>query len=149
MPVFQMRNHAMKRKRLGELLQERGKISAESLQQLFGEQKDKAVRLGELILERGLVEKSDLTKALEEVSRVPYLDCTNVSCDPLAIQAIPYDIARRLCVLPIRFEPSALIVAMAEPQNLTVIDELRFISGKTISPRIGFLGEIAEGISRN
>ena len=79
----------MKRKRLGELLQERGKISAESLQQLFHDQKDKAIRLGELILERGLVEKSALTKALEEVSRVPYMDCTNVTCDPLALQAIP------------------------------------------------------------
>ena len=42
-----------------------------------------------------------------------------------------------------------LVVAMAEPQNLPVLDELRFISGKTISPRIGFLQEIASGISRN
>ena len=139
----------MKRKRLGELLQERGKISAESLQQLFHDQKDKAIRLGELILERGLVEKSALTKALEEVSRVPYMDCTNVTCDPLALQAIPYDVARRLAILPIRMEPSVLVVAMAEPQNLPVLDELRFISGKTISPRIGFLKEIASGISRN
>jgi type IV pilus assembly protein PilB len=139
----------MKRKRLGELLQERGKISAESLQKLFHEQADKAVRLGELILERGLVEKGALTKALEEVSRVPYLDCTNVTCDPLALQAIPYDVARRLAILPIRMEPTMLVVAMAEPQNLPVMDELRFISGKTISPRIGFLGEIAAGISRN
>ncbi len=139
----------MKRKRLGELLQERGKISAESLQQLFRDQKDKAMRLGELILERGLVEKSALTKALEEVSQVPYMDCTNVTCDPLALQAIPYDVARRLAILPIRMEPSMLVVAMAEPQNLPVLDELRFISGKTISPRIGFLQEIASGISRN
>ena len=139
----------MKRKRLGELLQERGKISAESLQQLFSDQKNSAVRLGELILARGLVEKSALTKALEEVSRIPYLDCTNVTCEPAALKAIPYEVARRLAVLPIRFEPSALVIALAEPQNLVVLDELRFISGKTISPRIGFLVEIAEGISRN
>ena len=70
----------MKRKRLGELLQERGKISAESLQRLFNEQQDKAVRLGELILERGLVEKSELTKALEDVTRVPYLEIGRASC---------------------------------------------------------------------
>src|SRR5258708_39202898 len=147
MPVFQMRNHAMKRKRLGEVLQERGKISAESLQQLFREQKDKAVRLGELILERGLVDKSALTSALEEVSRVPYLDCTNVLCDPLALQAIPYDIARRLAVLPIRHEPSGLLVALAEPQNLAVLDELRLICGKSILPRIGVLWSLPQRIS--
>jgi type IV pilus assembly protein PilB len=139
----------MRRKRLGELLQERGKISAESLQQLFQDQKDKGARLGELILESGLVEKSALTKALEEISRVPYLDCTSITCEPQALQAIPYEIAHRLAVLPICHQQSTLVVAMGEPQNLTVLDELRFITGKTISPRIGFLIEIAAGIARN
>ena len=76
------------------VLQERGKISAESLQQLFQDQKGKVIRLGELILERGLVEKSALTKALEEVSRVPYLDCTTVICDMRALAAIPAGVAR-------------------------------------------------------
>ena len=54
----------MKRKRLGEVLQERGKISAASLQQLFQEQHGKVIRLGELIFERGLVDKSSLIDAL-------------------------------------------------------------------------------------
>src|ERR1700686_2147501 len=108
----------MKRKRLGDVLKERGEISAESLQKLFAEQQDKVIRLGELILERGLVEKSALTKALEEVSNVPYLDCSTVECDPEALRIIPGDIARRLSVLPIRSEDTKLIVAMAEPQNL-------------------------------
>ncbi len=139
----------MKRKRLGELLRERGKISAESLQQLFDEPREKAIRLGELILKRGLVNKSDLTRALEDVARVPYLDCTQVECEPGALQTIPYEVARRLSVLPIRHEQSSLIVAMAEPQNLAVLDELRFLTSKTISPRIGFMVEIASGIARN
>jgi len=47
----------MKRKKLGEILQDSGKISAADLHQLFEEQKGKMVRLGELILERGLVDK--------------------------------------------------------------------------------------------
>ena len=139
----------MKRKRLGELLQERGKISAESLAELFAEKRDIAVRLGELILQRGLVEKSALAKALEDVSGVPYFDCTSTQCDPQALQAIPHEIARRLGVLPVRTEHNFLIVAMAEPQNLAVIDELGFISGKKISPRISFQAEIAAGISLN
>ena len=70
----------MKRKKLGEILQDRGHISAGDLQQLFKEQEGKMVRLGELILERGLVDKPTLVKALEEVSRVPYLDCSTIQC---------------------------------------------------------------------
>ena len=68
----------MKRKRLGEVLQERGKISAANLQQLFLEQQDKVIRLGELILERGLADKTSLIGAFEEVTRILYLDCSTV-----------------------------------------------------------------------
>jgi len=139
----------MKRKRLGDILKERGEISSESLQKLFDEQQDKVIRLGELILERGLVEKSALTKALEEVSGIPYLDCSTVKCDPEALRIMPVDIAQRLSVLPIRIEKLKLVVAMAEPQNLAVLDELRFISDRTISPRFGFVAEIIEGVNRN
>jgi type IV pilus assembly protein PilB len=139
----------MKRKKLGEILQERGQISAETLQQLFKEQQGKMVRLGELILERGLVDKPSLVKALEEVSRVPYLDCTTVQCDPEALKSIPKAMAVRLDILPIQMDQSRIVVAMAEPQNVATIDELQFTTGKDISPRLGFRAEILSAIVRN
>jgi len=139
----------MKRKRLGEILQDRGKVSAEELQELFNEQQGKMVRLGELILERGLVDKLSLVKALEEVSRVPYLDCATVQCDDKVLQSIPKSMAMRLAVLPVGMENSRLIVAMVEPQNVATIDEMRFTTGKDISPRLGFREEILSAIARN
>jgi type IV pilus assembly protein PilB len=139
----------MKRKKLGEILQDRGHISAGSLQKLFKEQEGKIVRLGELILERGLVDKPSLVKALEEVSRVPYLDCATIQCDLAVLQTIPMAMAVRLDVLPVRVDESRVVVAMAEPQNVTTIDELRFSLGKDISPRFGFRAEIQSAIFRN
>jgi type IV pilus assembly protein PilB len=139
----------MKRRKLGEILEDRGHISAADLQKLFKEQEGKAVRLGELILERGLVDKRSLVKALEEVSRVPYLDCTKIQCDPAILQTIPKAMAVRLCILPVHMDQSRIVVAMAEPQNITTIDELRFTSGKDISPRFGFRAEILSAIERN
>src|SRR3990172_1878350 len=56
----------MKRKKLGEVLQERGKISATDLARVVQEQQGKVIRLGELMLKRGLVDKADLATALEE-----------------------------------------------------------------------------------
>ncbi len=139
----------MKRKKLGEILRDRGQISAGDLQQLFKEQEGKMVRLGELILERGLVDKPSLVKALEEVSLVPYLDCTTIQCEDAVLQSIPKPMALRLDILPVRLDQSRLIVAMAEPQNVATIDELRFTSGKDISPRFGFRAEIQSAIVRN
>jgi type IV pilus assembly protein PilB len=139
----------MKRKKLGEILQDRGQISASDLQQLFNEQEGKMVRLGELILERGLVDKPSLVKALEEVSRVAYLDCATIQCDTAVLRSIPKSMAVRLDILPIHMDQSRMVVAMAEPQNVATIDELRFTTGMDISPRLGFRAEIMSAIVRN
>jgi type IV pilus assembly protein PilB len=140
----------MKRKKLGEVLQDRGQISETDLQQLFKEQEcNKMVRLGELILERGLVDKASLVKALEEVSRVAYLDCSAVRCEEEALHLVPKPMAVRLDVLPVRIEDGRLLVVMAEPQNVATIDELRFTCGKDVAPRFGFRAEILSAIMRN
>ena len=139
----------MKRKRLGEILKDRGQISEEDLQNLFKEQEGKIVRLGELILERGLVDKSSLVRALEEVSHVPYNDCSALVCDPAVLHTIPKAMAVRLDILPVRMDQSKLVVVMAEPQNVATIDEVRFTTGKDISPRLGFRAEIQSAIFRN
>jgi type IV pilus assembly protein PilB len=122
-------------------------LSAENLQQLFEEQG--GIRLGELILERGLVDRSELIVALEEVSRVAYLDCSTVDSDPALLKAIPKSTAIRLAVLPVRLEEARIVVAMAEPQNVATIDELRFATGADISPRFSFRSEILMAIARN
>lgn len=136
----------MKRKKLGEVLRERGKISPEDLLRAIEEQQGKVIHLGELMLERGLVAKNDLVEALAEVSRIPYADAVGAQVDPEALKLIPSSVALRFCVMPINFEGTRLVVAMAEPQNLHAIDELRFLSGTDIVPRIGFRSEIKEAI---
>lgn len=138
----------MKRKKLGEVLRERGKISPEDLLRAIEEQQGKVIHLGELMLERGLVAKSDLIEALAEVSRIPYADAVGAQVDPETLKLIPSTVALRFCVMPINFEGNRLVVVMAEPQNLHAIDELRFLSGTEIVPRIGFRSEINEAIRK-
>ncbi len=90
-----------------------------------------------------------MVKALEEVARVPYVDCTTEVCDAVALQAVPNAMAVRLDILPLRMDHSRLIVVMAEPQNVATIDEVRFTTGKDVSPRMGFRAEIRAAIVRN
>src|SRR6202166_337237 len=100
----------MKRKKLGEILQDRGHISAANLQKLFIEQETKMVRLGELILESGLVDKPSLIKALEEASLVPSVDCGSIRSDPEVLPFIPESMAMRLDVLSICMDQDRLCV---------------------------------------
>ena len=139
----------MKRKRLGEVLRDRGNISPANLQQVIDDQRGSIPRFGELILERGLVDKPALISALEEVSHVAYMDCSTVTCEADALRIVPQAVAERLIVLPVRLERSQLVVAMTEPQNLVTIDELQFIAGRDISPRMAFRSEILDAIARN
>jgi type IV pilus assembly protein PilB len=137
----------MKKKKLGEVLRERGKISSADLHMMIGEQQGKVIHLGELMLERGVVAKEDLVAALEEVSDVLYMDCAMVIPDPAALKLIPRAIAERLSAMPVRIDEKRLVVAMAAPQNLRILDELRFTSGCEISPRLSFRSELHQMIA--
>lgn len=139
----------MKRKRLGEVLQERGQISVADLNKAVADQQGKVIFLGEMLLERGLVKQKDLVSALEEVSHVPYVDAATVEVEPDALKLIPLAIAKKFCLLPVRRDGARLVVVMAEPQNIGTIDELRFTTGVTVSPRLGFRNEIFTAIDRH
>lgn len=139
----------MKKKKLGEVLRDRGMISSPNLVSAIEAQQGKAIHLGEIMLERGFVSKEDLGAALEEVSRIPYLDCTGTVPDKNALNLVPRAIATRLCILPVRIEHKHLIVAMAAPQNLAMLDELRFKTGMEISPRLSFRTELQQAITKH
>src|SRR5207245_4899949 len=79
----------LRRKRLGEILRERGQISGHNLLSAVHEQTGKSVLLGELLLERNMVSKNDLVAALEEVTRVRYVDLRSAAIDSEALKLIP------------------------------------------------------------
>ncbi len=138
----------MKKKRLGEVLRERGHLSGTDLNKALQDQQGELLHLGELLLQRGLVPKSDLISALAEVSSIPYVDCAGVHVDPEALKLIPHAMAKRCFVLPLGIQQSSLVVVMAEPQNLLILDELRFKTGRQIIPRLGFRTEIEAAIGK-
>ncbi len=138
----------MKKKRLGEVLCERGQISAGDLKKALQDQQVKLVHLGELLLERKLVSKKELTEAISEVSGVEYLDCQKVDPPTELIKLIPAALARRCLTIPVKAEGKSLVVVMASPQNVQLLDELQFKTGMTIRPRFGFQGEVLAAIQR-
>jgi len=138
----------MKKKRLGEVLCERGQISAADLQTALQDQQGKFIHLGELLISRGLVSKPDLTAALSEVSSVPYLDCTKLEVEQAVLKLIPPTLAARCVALPVAVTATTLTIVMTEPQNVQLIDELRFKTGLKIVPRFGFQGEVKAAIER-
>ncbi len=139
----------MKKKRLGEVLRERGHVSPADLTKAIEDQQGELVHLGELLLNRGLVSRPDLAAALTEVTRVACVDCETIEIDSDVLKLVPHAMAQRWCILPIHKQRDTnLIVAMAEPQNLQAIDELQFLTGLKIVPRLGFRHEILAAVEK-
>ena len=138
----------MAKKKLGQVLRERGHVSPEQLSAAIQEQQGKLIYLGELLLERGLVAREDLVSALVEVTQVPYVDCRLEQPDSSVLKFIPQSLAIRCCALPLSRDDNLLVVAMAEPQNLQKIAELRFFTGLNVAPRLSTRDEILEAIDR-
>lgn len=138
----------MKKKRLGEVLRERKRISSEDLERILTEQQAAAKMLGEFLLERELVGKEEIVSALEEVSHFRYVDARFATVEKEALKLVPKISALKYQVLPIVREGKRLVTVMAEPQNLLTLDELRFMTGLEISPRLGFRGEIQAAIEK-
>jgi type IV pilus assembly protein PilB len=141
----------MKRKRLGQVLIERKRISHEMLEKVVQDQEAGNAQLGflgELLLERSLVSRDDLVAALEEVTLFRFVDPRFATVEKAVLELIPRAVAVRYSVLPLIREGGRIITVMAEPQNLHTIDDLRFMTGMDISPRLGFRSDIKEAIEK-
>jgi type IV pilus assembly protein PilB len=137
-----------KRKQLGTLLREKKHLSESALEHALQEQKQKLAMLGEILLESGKVAKPDLIMALEEVSGLQYLNLETTPVDPELLERLPREIAERHCIIPVARHGAKIKVAMSRPQDLTVVDELRFRLGAELDPCLAFREEIAAAIAK-
>ena len=138
-----------KKKKLGAVLREREHISEHALEIALKEQKHEMAMLGEILLQGGKVAKSDLIAALEEISSVKYVDLETTPADPKLLELFPRETAERHCVLPLQREGTKIQVAMSRPQDLAVVDELRFRLGAEVEPRLAFRNEILAAIQKH
>ena len=122
--------------RIGELLISEGLISREQLQRALDEQRASGTRVGYNLVKLGYIKETELTKMLARQYRMPAVDLTKFEVDPRIAKLIPSDLAIKHLVLPLKRDGRTLTVAMANPTNLGVIDDLKFITRYDIFPVI-------------
>jgi type IV pilus assembly protein PilB len=116
---------------LGQLLLARGIVTAEQIEQALAEQKDKGHRklLGELLVEMGYCTENQIASALAQGYGVPYAQVTPKICDPKVIEILPREFLEEYIVLPLFKVNNVLTIAVNEPTNVFLIDEIERISG--------------------
>jgi len=116
---------------LGQLLLARGIVTAEQIDKALAEQKDKGHRklLGELLVEMGYCTENQIASALAQGYGVPYAQVTPKICDPKVIEILPREFLEEYIVLPLFKVNNVLTIAVSEPTNVFLIDEIERISG--------------------
>jgi type IV pilus assembly protein PilB len=122
--------------RIGELLLGEGRISPGELETALADARANRTRVGYSLVKLGIVSEQDLALVLARQHRLPAVDLERVTLDPKLLKLIPAELALKHLVLPLRRVGRTLTVAMINPSDLGVIDDLKFITRFEIEPVI-------------
>src|SRR4051812_18316025 len=120
--------------RIGDLLFREGMITAEQLAKALQEQKQNGTRVGYNLVKLGFVPEIELTKMLAKQHKMPAVDLSRFEVDPKIAKMIPDDMAQKHLVIPLKRDGRTLTVAIADPTNLGVLEDLKFITRYDIFP---------------
>jgi type IV pilus assembly protein PilB len=122
--------------RIGDLLIREGVITKEQLDRALQEQKQNGTRVGYNLVKLGFVQETELTKMLARQYKMPAVDLAKFEVDPRIAKLIPGEMALKNLVLPLKRDGRTLTVAMADPTNMGVLEDLKFITRYDIFPVI-------------
>jgi type IV pilus assembly protein PilB len=116
---------------LGQLLLGRGVVTGEQIENALAEQKEKGHRklLGELLVEMNYCTENQIASALAEAYDVPYAQVSPKICDAKVLDILPREFLEEHIILPLFKIGDKLTVAVSEPTNVFLIDEIERISG--------------------
>jgi type IV pilus assembly protein PilB len=119
----------VKKKRLGELLCERAYLDAAALGVALAEQKVKHKRLGQILLDLGYITQAQLNEALAFQAGIERVELGDVSVGGDVIGLVPADLVSKYSILPLWREDGRLAVAMTDPFQPQVMEDLRLVTG--------------------
>jgi len=122
--------------RLGQVLLQEGLLTREQLAQGLAEAKSSKLRLGYVLVKLGLIQEIEITKVLARQYRMPAVDLSGFQVDSKIVRLIPAEMAVKNVVLPLKREGRTLTVAMADPTDIGLLEDLKFITRYDLFPVI-------------
>ncbi len=134
--------------RLGDLLVNSGKIKDEQLEFALQVQKEQKKKLGETLIELDFVTERDIIEVLEFQLGIPQVDLEKYYIEPDVPHLIAEAFARSNLLIPIKRDGMRLAVAMSDPLNILVINDLEIVTGLEVEPKIATEKDIRNAIDQ-
>ncbi len=133
---------------LGELLLREKLLTSDQLKSALDLQKKNGIPLTTALVNLKYITEEEMAKALSRQLGYPYIDLNQFEVYPEVINLIPVDIAKKHMVMPIHRIRSFLTLAMVDPTDLDIIEDIRFRTGLSIQPVIASETGIMNAISK-
>jgi len=122
---------------LSAMLVKAGKITPEQAEQALAMTKDKGEKFETALVKVGAAEsEDDIAKFIGKHLKIGALRLSDVELNPDIVKLIPLDIARKFKVVAVSKLNKTLLVAISDPNNIYVLDAIKFITGCTVQPVI-------------
>lgn len=141
-----MSEPASGRRLLGQVLKDRGVIKESQVQAALGEQRRHGGLIGQCLVTMGACSESDVAMALAVQAGLEVVDLAQVTPESEALEAVDGSAAHAYGVLPLRVEAGTLVVALADPMNSAVLEDLSFTTGFQVRAVVADAGAIKERV---
>lgn len=135
-------------KKIGELLIEEGLIKAEQLKRALEEQQQTGERIGFILVKLGFITEDDLVEVIARQFHVPAVNPSQLSISKEVLGLIPLNIVQKYHVIPFGLMGNTLNIALADPGDLFLIEDVRFLTRKAILAHVARESSIKEVIGR-
>ena len=134
--------------RLIDILVKGKVIKEKDLAKALEIQKRRGSSLGKILIDSGFITEKDLMVVMSRQLNIPPIDLTKYKIDKMMMQLIPEKFVKQYCIIPISRIGSTLMVAMADPLNIFLMDDLKTLTNYKIEPVIATENDIKEAISK-
>jgi type IV pilus assembly protein PilB len=125
------------RRLLGQILKAQGILREGQVQEALAVQRKQGGLIGQCMIDLGFCTAADVARALAEQAGIELVDLERVVPEKAALAMVDGTTAHAFGVLPLRVEGKTLVVAIADPLNTAVTEDLRFTTGVEVRAALG------------
>ena len=135
-------------KQLGEILVERGMITRVQLEHALKVSKDENILFGEALVNLQYTSEECIVQSLTAQYGFPYLPLSNYEIAPEVLSVVPVNICNKYCLIPIDKIGKSLTLAMANPLNLTALEDVELVTNCMVQAFVSTATDIKSAIKR-
>jgi type IV pilus assembly protein PilB len=136
-------------RQLGDILVEQGIITPIQLDEALQRQRLTGDMLGRVLVTMGYCEEQDIVEALGIQMGMEKVDLSKIKIPENVLRKISADVARFYNIIPIKEVDGTLVVAMADPLNIRILDDLQQITGMPVKGAVSNPTDIANAWKTN